>query len=93
MCRSFKRYFQLFIFLAASLFLSPAYSQTASADCSTAGAQQLTVGATCTFVAFTIDNALGSPAIVACTGETPTGDAGWGWFTATCAVTRDYFLK
>ncbi|MBI4947334.1 MAG: right-handed parallel beta-helix repeat-containing protein [Bacteroidetes bacterium] len=65
--------------LLLSCFVSTiTYSQTPSADCSSAGAQQFTVG---TSVAFNVSATLGSPALATCTGG--TGNDGWCWFTAT----------
>lgn len=62
-------------------------SQTPSNDCSTAVGQQLTVGATCTGLAYTINSAIGLPALPICNGGLATGQDGWFWFNATATTT------
>ena len=58
-------------------------AQTPSNDCSTAAAQQITVGSSCNPVTFNINTTIGTPALTSCNGGTATGQDGWAWFTAT----------
>lgn len=64
------------------LFLIPiiSKSQTFSADCSTAAAQTLTVGGSCT-ANLNVNNAAGSPAYTGC--ATGGAEDGWLYFVAT----------
>lgn len=71
-------------FIVMSMSVS---SQTPSTDCSIAAAQNLTVGSTCTTVAYTVNTAIGLPALPACNGATANGQDGWFWFTATATTT------
>jgi hypothetical protein len=62
---------------------------TPSNDCSTAAAQQQTVGSACSGgTAFNVNSAIGLPALPACAGFTATGQDGWAWFTATSTSTN-----
>jgi hypothetical protein len=70
------KYFLIFCYF--TVLITVVKAQAPSADCSTAGAQQFTVGTT---VAFNVSATLGSPALATCTGG--TGNDGWCWFTAT----------
>ena len=69
------------------LLTGVAISQTPSDDCSTAVAQQLPVGSSCTMQTWNISTAVGLPALTPCAGFIGTGADGWGWFTATAATT------
>ncbi|MBI2966203.1 MAG: gliding motility-associated C-terminal domain-containing protein [Bacteroidetes bacterium] len=73
-----------FPFLFATL---NCFSQSPATDCSTTPSEQVNVTASCVAVPWDIQAALGSPAPSTCTGETPSGEDGWGWFTATLDTT------